>query len=43
VSLKSDIKKLMEAAKPKKTIRFVYKESDIDQSRDDIIWVLYSV
>jgi len=43
MGIRADVEKLMEAAKPKKTIRFVYKESDIDQSRDDIIWVLYSI
>ncbi len=43
MSLRADVQKLMEEAKPKKTIRFVYKESDIDHSRQDIIRVLYTV
>ncbi len=43
MSLKEKVRQLMEGAKPKKTIRFVYKESDIDHSRQDIIWVLYTV
>lgn len=43
MSIKTDIAKIREIIKPKTKIIFVRKESEIDESRTDVIWVLFTI
>ena len=43
MSLRKDINKILEALKPPKEVRFVLDDKEIDESKEEIIWVLFNI
>ncbi len=43
MSFRKIVDEMKKSIQPEKTIRLVFKESDIDESQTDVIWVLFKL